>query len=35
MKEIEDSIAFIEWEQNLYDDVLSEKTKYYSNLIST
>lgn len=35
MKEIEDSIAFIDWKQNFYDDVLSGKTKYYSNLIST
>ncbi len=35
MKEIEDSIAFIDWKQNFYNDVLSGKTKYYSNLIST
>ncbi len=35
MKEIEDSIAFIDWKQNFYDDVLSGKTRYYSNLIST
>ncbi len=34
-KEIEDSIAFIDWKQNFYNDVLSGKTKYYSNLIST
>lgn len=35
IREIEDSIAFIDWKQNFYDDVLSGKTKYYSNLIST
>ena len=34
-KEIEDSIAFIDWKQNFYDEVLEGKTKYYSNLIST
>ncbi len=34
-KEIEDSIAFIDWKQNFYDDVLAGKTKYYSNLIAT
>ncbi len=33
--EVEDSIAFIDWKQNFYDEVLSGKTKYYSNLIST
>ncbi len=35
IREIENSIAFIDWKQNFYDDVLSGKTKYYSNLIST
>ena len=34
-KEIEDSIAFIDWKQNFYDEVLEGKTKYYSNLIAT
>ena len=34
-KEIEDSIAFIDWKQNFYDEVLAGKTRYYSNLIST
>ena len=34
-KEIEDSIAFIDWKQNFYDEVLDGKTKYCSNLIST
>lgn len=34
-KEIDDSLAFIDWKENFYADVLSGKTKYYSNLIST
>ncbi len=34
-KEIDDSLAFIDWKENFYSDVLSGKTKYYSNLIST
>ncbi len=34
-KEIEDSIVFIDWKQNFYNNVLSGKTKYYSNLIQT
>ncbi len=34
-KEIEDSLAFIDWKENFYNDVLSGKTKYFSNLIST
>lgn len=34
-KEIEDSLAFIDWKENFYNEVLSGKTKYYSNLIST
>ena len=32
-KEIEDSINYIHWKQNFYNDVLDGKTKYYSNLI--
>lgn len=35
MKKIQDSIDYIEWKQGFYDDVLSGKTKYFSNLIST
>ena len=31
--EIQKSIDYIDWKQNFYDDVLSGKTKYYSNLI--
>ena len=34
-KRIEDAIAYIDWKQNFYDDILSGKTKYYSNLIKT
>ncbi len=33
LEEIQKSIDFIDWKQNFYDDVLSGKTKYYSNLI--
>ena len=29
-QEIQDSIDYINWKQNFYDDVLSGKTKYYS-----
>lgn len=30
---IQQSIDYIDWKQQFYDDVLSGKTKYYSNLI--
>lgn len=33
MAELQTSIEFIDWKQNFYDDVLSGKTEYYSNLI--
>ena len=33
IRELQDSIAFIDWKQGFYDDVLSGKTAYYSNLI--
>ena len=33
-KELEDSISYIDWKQNFYDDVLSGKIEYHSNLIS-
>lgn len=33
IKEIRESIDYIHWKQNFYDDVLSGKTKYYSNLL--
>lgn len=32
-KRIEDAIAYIDWKQSFYDDVLSGKTEYFSNLI--
>lgn len=34
MKELQDSIDYINWKQQFYDDVLSGKTKYFSNLIA-
>ena len=32
IKEIEDSLSFIDWKQNFYNDVLNGKTKYFSYL---
>ena len=32
-KRIEEAIAYIEWKQGFYDDVLSGKAKYFSNLL--
>lgn len=32
-KKLQESIDYINWKQNFYDDVLSGKTKYVSNLI--
>ena len=34
LKRIQDSIDYIDWKQGFYDDILSGKTKYFSNLIS-
>ncbi len=34
IKELEASIAYIDWKQNFYDEVLSGKRPYVSNLIS-
>ena len=31
--ELQKAAAFIDWKQNFYDDVLSGKTEYYSNLV--
>ena len=31
-KRIQDSIDYIDWKQNLYDEVLAGKRSYYSNL---
>lgn len=33
VKELEDSISYIDWKQNFYDEVLSGKKPYVSNLI--
>ena len=34
LKQVQDCIDYIDWKQGFYDDVLSGKTKYYSNLIN-
>ena len=34
VKELEDSIAYIDWKQNFYDEILSGKKPYISNLIA-
>ena len=31
--ELQKSVTFIDWKQGFYDDVLSGKTEYYSNLV--
>lgn len=33
MQELADSVAYIDWKQNFYDEVLSGKRSYVSNLI--
>ena len=33
IKELEDSVDYIDWKQNFYDEVLSGKRPYVSNLI--
>lgn len=33
IKELEDSVAYIDWKQNFYDEVLSGARPYVSNLI--
>ena len=33
IRELEDSVAYIDWKQEFYDDVLSGKRPYISNLI--
>lgn len=35
MKVLQECIDYIDWKQNFYDNVLSGKIKYYSNLINT
>ena len=32
-QEIEDSLSYINWKQNFYNDVLNGKTEYFSYLI--
>lgn len=31
--DLQEAVTYIDWKQNFYDDVLSGKTEYYSNLI--
>ena len=31
--QLQDAVAYIDWKQGFYDDILSGKTKYYSNLV--
>ena len=31
--DLQEAVAYIDWKQNFYDDVLNGKTEYYSNLI--
>ena len=33
LQQVQECIDYIDWKQGFYDDVLSGKTKYYSNLI--
>ncbi len=33
IQKLQEAIDYIDWKQNFYDDVLSGKTEYYSNLI--
>ena len=33
INELQEAVAYIDWKQGFYDDVLSGKTEYYSNLI--
>lgn len=35
MEHLQEDIAYIDWKQSYYDDVLSGKAKYTSNLIDT
>ena len=35
IKELEDSVAYMDWKQNFYDEVLSGARPYVSNLIRT
>lgn len=33
MQQLQEAVDYIDWKQGFYDDVLSGKTAYYSNLI--
>lgn len=33
ISKLQEAVAYIDWKQGFYDDVLSGKTEYYSNLI--
>lgn len=35
IRELEESVAYIDWKQNFYDEVLTGKRPYVSNLIPT
>ena len=35
IQQLQDSVAYIDWKQNFYDEVLSGKWPYVSNLIGT
>lgn len=35
IEELQKSVDYIDWKQNFYDDVLSGKIEYFSNLIDT
>lgn len=35
LQQVQDCIDYIDWKQGFYDDVLSGKTQYYSNLTNT
>ena len=35
LQQVQESLAYIAWKQSFYDDVLSGKTEYFSNLIVT
>lgn len=35
IKELQDSVDYIDWKQNFYDEVLSGERPYVSNLVRT
>ena len=35
MRELQESIAYIDWKQNFYDEVLSGQRPYESNLVQS